>query len=118
MELIEIRIAHECHHESSAIPLVQMYGSASNFPRIFIGREFEDYPPNTAPHQVWQNNVMAQDSFYEDEGALSDEDADFDEEVCISEPPLEAGFAWQERPGNNAGPPDEREWWSTQRRWF
>jgi hypothetical protein len=58
---------------------------------------------------------MAQDSLFEGDGVLSDEDTDFEEEICISEPPLEAGFATDR---DDTGPPDEREWWSTQRRWF
>lgn len=96
-----------------------MYGSAGDFPRLFIDREFQDdraaqqfWENNVEPPQSRENNVMAQDPFYGDEVALSDEDTDFDEEICISEPPLEAA----ER--DDTGPPDEREWWSTRRRWF
>jgi hypothetical protein len=116
---MERRISGEYHQESSAIPLVQMYGSAGDFPRLFIDREFEDdtvarqfLANNVAPPQFRETNVTAQDPFYEDEVALSDEDSDFDDEICISEPPLEAA----ER--DDAGLPDEREWWSTRRRWF
>jgi hypothetical protein len=120
--LMERRISHEYHHESSAIPLVQMYGSAGDFPRLFIDREFGDEPPDVVGQQFWEtnvippqfreNNALPYGSFHEDDGALSDEDTDFDEEICISEPPLEAA----ER--DDARPPDEREWWSTRRRWF
>ena len=125
MELIERRISYEYRQEYPAIPLVQMYGCAGDFTPIFIDREFGDDAPNMAAEQFWESNailpqfresnVMAQDSFNEDEDVPSEEDSDFDDEICISELPLEAGFG-PER--NDVGPPDEREWWSAQRRWF
>jgi len=73
-----------------------------------------DTPDMVIQQCITDSHDMAKDVPY-DEWLLSDEDTDFEEDIYISEPESTP----EEHPeGDSVDPPDEREWWSNQRRWF
>jgi len=92
-----------------------MYGSAREFPRIFIEHEFDhDTPDRPMQQYIIDNHNVAQEVLC-DERLLSDEDTDFDGDMCMSEEFTPEAYT---EDGDGMCQLDEREWWSTQRRWF